>query len=107
MAEILDGPPSIRDRVVEQAEYIRLLEEKLAEAKNRHAEHLAAHRTADAHDCAEMEEMYQREKAEVERLRAAVREAQSLESVNREREKRGLPIIYNPTVYADALAGKE
>lgn len=45
-------------------------EAEVERLKNRHEEHLAAHRTADAHDCAEMEEMYQREKAEVERLNA-------------------------------------
>ena len=32
-------------------------------AEKKLADHLSAHRTADAHDCAEMEEMYQYEKA--------------------------------------------
>jgi hypothetical protein len=39
-----------------------------AEAKL--AEHLAAHRTADAHDCAEMEEAFQREKARADEAEA-------------------------------------
>jgi hypothetical protein len=41
-----------------------------AEARLR--EHLALHKTADSHDCAEMEEEYQRVKAETVTLRAEV-----------------------------------
>lgn len=44
------------------------LQEALAAEREAHAAHLAKHKTADSHDCAEMEEEYQRARAEVERL---------------------------------------
>jgi chromosome segregation ATPase len=77
--------------------------EKAAEYFKR-AEQAEAQAAADREGVKRYADKWRQAEARLVEAVRGLEEALALEDINREREKRGLPIIYNPTVLRAALA---